>query len=76
MLAAGLAEMHLSVDHPRQHVQTAGIKYLAAHGLAEVADGRNAPVADAHVARANAVVIDQNATTDDEIEGFGNDRSP
>ena len=52
VLEAGLAEMHLAVDDAGQDMQAAAVDRLAGEAGAEIADRRDAAVADADVALA------------------------
>ena len=53
VLQARLAEVHLGVDHARQHVQPGRIDHLAGGSLRQLPDRGNSPVADADVADAD-----------------------
>ena len=68
---AGLAEMHLGVDHAGQDVQAAAIDGPAGRRLRQVAERGDPAAGDADVARALAVVIDDGAALEDEVEGLG-----
>ena len=65
---AGLAKMHLGVDHAGQDMQSDAIDHGSGAGLRQVADGGDGLADDADVARTRAVVIDQHAAPQDEIE--------
>ena len=69
LLQPRLAEMHLGVDDARQHVEVGGIDDLGRAGACQPADGGDAPLADADVALAAAVVIDDRAAFDEDVEG-------
>ena len=73
---ARLAEMHLGVDHARQHVQAAAVDHLAGRGAGEVADRRDAAARDAEVAHALAVVIDDGAALEDQVVALGHSNLP
>ena len=49
VLEAGLAEMHLAVDHAGQNVETGGIDGLAGHALADRPDLGDAPLPHANI---------------------------
>ncbi len=68
---ARLAEMHLAVDHARQQMQAAAVDHLAGRGARQIADGREAAGANAEIAHALAVVVDDGAALEDQIVGFG-----
>ncbi len=68
---ARLAEMHMAVDHARQHVQAEAIDHLAGRCARKIADGREAAVPDADIADALAVLVDDGAALEDEVVGFG-----
>ncbi len=76
LLQARLAEMHLGVDDARQHVEVGGIDDLGGAGACQPADGGDAPLADADVALAAAVVTDDRAAFDEDVEGFGHRMTP
>ena len=60
--------MHLPVDDPRQDVQAPAVDALARAGRAQIADLGDPPVADADVAQACAVVVDDGRVRQNEIE--------
>ena len=60
--------MDLAVDDARKDVQAPAIDPLAGRGGAEVADLGDAPVADADVALARAIVVDDGSVRQNEIE--------
>ena len=62
--------MHLSIDHAGQYMQPGGVKNLASRGRGHVADGGDAPVTDANIAAANAVMGDQCAPAQQQIKWF------
>ena len=70
---AGLTEMHLGVDHPRQHVQAAAIDRLAGFFGAERAQRGDAAVLDADVTDALAVLVDDGAALQNGVECAGHD---
>jgi hypothetical protein len=76
VLAARLAEMHLRVDHAWQDMQPAGGDDLAGVGMEEVADRGDPAVAHAEVPLADAVMIDDHAATEDQVEIEGHSFSP
>ena len=71
MRRARLAKMHLRVDHARQDVQTLGVDDLAGRGPRQVADLGDFAGADADIARADSILIDQNAALENQIESLG-----
>ena len=71
MRRARLAEMHLRIDHARQDVQTLGVDDLAGRGPRQIADLGDPAAADADIARADSILIDQNAALEDQIESLG-----
>ncbi len=68
---AGLAEMHVAVDHARQQMQAAAVDHLAGGSARKVADGGKAAAADAEIAGALAVLVDHGAAFEDQVVGFG-----
>ena len=69
---AGLAEMHLGVDHAGQDVQARGNRSVSAgRRLRQVAERRDPAAGDADIARALAVVIDDGAALEDQVEALG-----
>jgi hypothetical protein len=67
--------MNLAVDHARQDVQAAAIDAFARRRCAERAD-RDDPFADdPDVARADAVLIDDDSAFEDQIETIGHCQS-
>jgi hypothetical protein len=71
VIQARLAEMHLGVDNARQDVQPPALDFPRRGGMRQVADGGDAPVAHADVALHASVVIDDDATLEDQVEGLG-----
>ena len=71
LLQARLAEMHLGVDDAGQHVQARWRRRPRPPGRAQAADGGDAAIADADIALGRAVVIDDGAALDQDIEGLG-----
>ena len=69
MGGAGFAEMHLRIDDAGQHGEAGAVDGLARLGRREGADTGDAAVADADVAPADAVLIDDGAVPEKEIEG-------
>ena len=69
VLQAGLAEMDLAVDHARQDVKAAAIDPLAGGSLSERPDAGDAAADDADVAKARAVLVDDGAACQDDVEG-------
>ena len=72
---AGLAEMHLGVDHARQHMQAPAVDHLTGRSRRQVADRGNAPAGDGEIAHAFAVVVDDGAALEDEVEALGHFQS-
>ncbi len=72
---AGLAEMHMAVDHARQEVQAAAVDHFAGRGAREVADGGKPAGTDTKVPRALAVVIDHGAALEDQVVSFSHSGS-
>ena len=68
---AGLAEMHLGIDHARQDVQAPAIDGLAGRRLRQVAERRDPGAGDADIAYALAVVIDHGGAFEDQVEALG-----
>ena len=66
---AGFAEMHVAVDDAGQQVQTLAVDGLAGRGPRQVADRRELAGADAEIARALAVVVDDGAALEDQVVG-------
>src|SRR5262245_61478097 len=64
---AGLAEVHLGIDHTRQNMQASTIDGLARGGLRQVTKCRDASTRNAKIARAFPVVIDDSPTLEDQI---------
>ena len=71
---AGLTEMNVAIDHTGQKVQTAAIDGLARRGSRQVADRGKPAGADAEIARALAVVIDDGAAFEDQVVGVSHAR--
>ncbi len=71
VLEAGLAEMHLAVDHAGQNVEAGGIDGLAGHALADRPDLGNAPIPYANIGSPLAGLIDDGAAFEHKIEGIG-----
>ena len=67
----GLAKMHLGVDHARQQMQTLAVDHLAGRSARKVVNGREAPRADAQIERPLAVVVDHDATLEDQVVRIG-----
>ena len=65
VLQARLAEMHLAVDDAGQDVQAAAVDRRAGARRAEIADRGDAAAADADVAQARAVMVDDRAALQD-----------
>ena len=63
-----LAEMHLAVDHAGQNVEPRAIDYFCGVRRAERADGGDAAAPYADIARAIAIVIDDDAVLQNEIK--------
>ena len=61
VVEAGLAEMHLAVDHAGQEVQAAAIAPLNRRRAREVADGRHPSAADAEIGPMLAIVVHKRA---------------
>jgi hypothetical protein len=72
---AGLAKMHLRVDHARQHMQSPAVDHQAGRSRRQVPDRGNAPAGDGEVAHAFAVVIDDGGAGEDELEALGHFQS-
>jgi hypothetical protein len=64
---AGLAEMHLAVDDAGQNVKALAIQSPGGGELAKVAQTRNAALMDGQIADANAVMVDEGSTLQNEI---------
>ncbi len=64
---AGLAEMHLRVDHAGQDMQALAVDDFGGARAGKRADGGDAPVLDRKVAQALAVLIDDRAGLQDHI---------
>ena len=71
VLEAGLAEMHLAVDHAGQDVQAGGVDGLAGEPFADRADLGDAAVPHANIGKPLAVMIDDGSAFEHEIEGLG-----
>ena len=68
---ARLAEMHLRVDDAGQDGEAGGSRCVSpALSSREVADRRDFAAPDANVARADAIMIDDDAAAQDQIEGL------
>ena len=70
-LEPGLAEVHLGVDHARQHGEAPRVHRLGRGGVGQVADAGHAAVAHAHVGGAAPGVVHHLAAADDQVEGRG-----
>ena len=66
----GLAEMHLGVDDAGQDVQAAAVDRFRRPKPRQVADRGDVPGADADIAHALAVLIDDGAALEDQIVSF------
>src|SRR5947208_15856271 len=62
--------MHLGVDHARQDVQALAVDGLSRAGRTQRADRGNAPAANADIAHALAVLVDDGAGFQDRIEAL------
>ena len=71
MLEAGLAEMHLAVDHAWENVQARGVDSLPREPLADRADLGDAAVSHANICKPLARLIDDGSAFEDKIEGLG-----
>ena len=58
---AGLAKMHLRVDHPRQDVQALAVDHFGGRGLSKATDCCDAAIGNGNIAHALAVLIDHSA---------------
>ena len=67
----GFAKMDLGVDHARQQVQPPAIDHLAGRSPRQIADGRETAAANAEVAQAFAVMVDDRAAFEDQIVAVG-----
>lgn len=65
---AGLPKMHLCIDHPRQKMEPAAIQHRTGRGSAEIADRRDHAGLHADIARPLAIVVDDQAILQNEIE--------
>jgi hypothetical protein len=63
--------MHMAVDDAGQHMQTAAVDDLTGAGARKIADHGKTAAADAEIADALAVLVDDGAAFEDEIVGFG-----
>jgi hypothetical protein len=68
---ARLAKMHLGIDHARQQMQSLAINDLAGGSLSQVADRRETAGADADIAQAIAVLVDDGAALENQIVAVG-----
>ena len=71
VVEAGLAEMHLAVDHARQDMQAPALDLPLGGGLRQIADGGDPAGAHADVALHASVVIHDDAAFEDQVEGLG-----
>ncbi len=71
---AGLAEMDLGVDHARQHVQAVAVDGFTGRSAGKPADRRDLAVADADVAHPRAVLVDDGAAGENQVEAVGHTR--
>ena len=76
MLAAGLAKVHLGVDDTRQDMKPGRIDDLRGGGGAEGTDCRDAARAHADIANAHAILVDNGAALNQQIEWLGHIRAP
>jgi hypothetical protein len=65
---ARFAEMDLAVDDARQDVKAGAVDRLASGSAGEIAERGDAPAADAHIAPGDAVMIGDDAASEDEVE--------
>ena len=71
---ARLAEMHLAVDHARQHMQAAAVDHLTGGSPRQVADRRKPAGPNTEVAGGHAVLIDHGAALEDQVVGVSHAR--
>ena len=71
MGGAGLAEMHLGVDHARQNMETRDADCLARAGAGEIAGLRDFAARDPDVPRAHAGMIGHRAALQYRVEVLG-----
>ncbi len=71
VLVAGLAEMHLGVDHPGQDVEAGGVDDLGRGVAAVIANPGDAPVADGEIRLDAPARRHQRAAAQDQIVAFG-----
>ena len=64
---AGLAEMHLGIDHARQHVEASRLEN-GGRFRGQVSDGGDAATADAHIGFADSVWAGDRSAADEQVE--------
>ena len=70
---ARLAEMHLGIDHPRQGMQAPGVELRRGRPL-HLADGGDAPPADADIGRRDAIGRGGDGAAQDQVESLAQGR--
>ena len=63
---AGLAHVHVAVDHARQHMQAAAVDHLGG-GRADIADRGDPAAGNGQIAHALAVLVDDRAALQDQV---------
>ena len=63
---ARLAQMHMAVDHARQHVQAPAVDHLGG-GRSDIADRGDPAAGDGQIAHALAVLVDDRAALQDQV---------
>jgi hypothetical protein len=65
---ARLAEMHLGIHHPGQHMQPLGVEHLGRLGGGQGANGSNAAADNPNISGGNAVGRGDNAPPDQKVK--------
>ncbi|MGY3293714.1 hypothetical protein ACVWWP_006781 [Bradyrhizobium sp. LM3.6] len=76
LLQPGLAEMHLRVHDAGQDVQALAVDHFGGGSLRQRADIGNAAVDDADIAGSLAVLVDDSAALEDQVETLGHGWRP
>ena len=75
MSEARLTKVHLGVDHARQDVQAGTVNNVGGRGAGQIAERHNPPLTYPNVAYADAVMVDDGAAFEDQIEAMRHKRS-
>ncbi len=71
MAGAGLAEMHLAVNHAGQDMEARAVNGLACRGSTQIANRRDDPAANTDITLALAIMVDNGGIAEEAVKGFG-----